>query len=248
MAHTFENLYLPSEEAFNSNDSAMDFTVFSGADFTAINTTVAAQASTGTYTVSPSELIKDSMAMSAPSSAAFPPLSTPGSGYLESPYMASSSLDTSPMMEGALDHTLNYADFSSAPLFPTDGSDLFAHTGPFKSNVSFTSDPTTFSNQPNASPMVRQKSSPGRPPSTPSTHARKLSGVSGVRKVRKSLGPIVVQDDDDKETAKRKKNTQAARKSRQRKQETQEAMESEIQRLRGIIERMGGDPDEELMS
>jgi len=245
MANSFDNLFLPGDDMFVTRGPVMDLSGYSASNFAAINTSISPQGTTDLYTVSPSELMKDTIAMSAPSSAAFPPLSTPGSGYLESPYMASSSLETSPMVDGVLDSTLNFSDFTNAPLFPQDGSDLFAHTRSAHHEDSFTSDVTTGSIQLDASPLVRQKSSPGRPPHTPLKHGRKPSSVSGVRKARKNLDPIVVQEDDDRETAKRKKNTAAARKSRQKKQETQEAMESEIMRLRDMIKRMGGDPDEE---
>jgi hypothetical protein len=64
-------------------------------------------------------------------------------------------------------------------------------------------------------------------------------------KARKPLTEIKVDSEDDRETAKRKKNTAAARKSRQRKQEHAEAAAAEIQRLRAIIYRLGADPDSE---
>jgi hypothetical protein len=198
-------------------------------------------------TISPHDLMRsDSFVMSNPASSAFPNLSTPDSGYLESPAMASSGLNTSPMEDGLLDGTLNFPELDSlAPLFPENSYDQFSHVPQEKLHAtsSFTSVNSRAST--GGSPMVRQKSSPGRPPTT--FHSRKLSETSGVNKAksRKNLPEITVNSDDDKETAKRKKNTAAARKSRQRKMEFTEAMDSEIQRLRGIIYRLGGNPDDD---
>lgn len=206
-------------------------------------------------TVSPSELMNtgDLYTMSNPASTAFPNLHTPDSSFLESPALASSGLNTSPMDNGLLDSSLNFSELESmAPLFPPE-TDQFANqlldeNKPVH-NSSFTSINSARSSSSNASPMVRQKSSPGRPPAPyPANvpHVRKHSESSGISKSkasRKSLPEIEVKSEDDKETAKRKKNTAAARKSRLRKVELNEAMEAEINRLRGIIFRMGGDPD-----
>ena len=241
MSTSFDHLYLPGDDSFASQDVLMDFNLASS-NFTAINGSGSSHSSATPNTVSPHELMRD-MALSAPSSTAFPPLSTPGSGYFESPFMESSSLDTSPMIDGALDSSLNYHEFQ-APLFPTDGSDPFAQPMMMEATHSFASATTGSTSLSSASPMGRQKSSPGRPPT--SGHARKHSSVAGVKptKARKPLDPIIIQNEDDKETAKRKKNTAAARKSRMRRQENQEQLETEIQRLRGVIVQLGGDPDE----
>jgi len=59
---------------------------------------------------------------------------------------------------------------------------------------------------------------------------------------------IEITSEDDKETAKRKKNTAAARKSRERKNNKTELDEAEIQRLRAIIYGLGHDPDDEVFS
>ena len=212
-------------------------------NFTAVNSGVYVKDGT----VSPTELFKDdSMIMSAPPSTAFPNLSTPESGYLESPAMASSGLNTSPLDDGLLDGQLNFSELDSmAPLFPQDSYDQFAqplmtathtkHHMPTK-----TSPPAT---------MTRQKSSPGRPPSVPFSHGRKHSdahGISKSSKSRKPLEEITIDSEDDKETAKRKKNTAAARKSRQRKQQHMEVADAEIQRLRAMVYRLGGNPDDGL--
>lgn len=213
---------------------------------------------TNTGTISPSELMRtDSYIMSNPPSTAFPNLNTPDSSYLESPALASSGLNTSPMDNGLLDSTLDFSQLENMPsLFPAeyDQFDQSVLDQPPTHNSSFTSLKTqsTRSTSSNASPMVRQKSSPGRPPApypanVPQHHARKHSESAGVNKknLRKNLPEIEVNSEDDKETAKRKKNTAAARKSRQRKLEMNDAMEAEIARLRGIIFRLGGNPDDE---
>lgn len=205
-------------------------------------------------TVSPSDLLNngDGYIMSNPASIAFPNL-TPDSSFLESPAMASSGLNTSPM-DTLLDDTLNFNELDAmAPLFPAEHDQFASQLLEQKPvhNTSFTSVNSARSSSSNASPMVRQKSSPGRPPAPyPANvpHVRKHSESSGITKSktsRKALPEIEVVSDDDKETAKRKKNTAAARKSRQRKVELNEAMEAEINRLRAIIFRMGGNPDDD---
>ena len=121
---------------------------------------------------------------------------------------------------------------------------MYAKSHEMTNTTSFTG--TESASMSSASPMVRQKSSPGRPGTSSSTHghARKHSAVAGVKpsKSRKPLDPIVVSEVDSREDAKRKKNTAAARKSRQKRQETQEALEAEVQRLRMLVESLGGDP------
>ena len=247
MSAHFDNMYLPGD--YSAEDENMFGFGYSDSAFTAINgngSSAATQSPATPQTVSPQEIyMSSSIAMSAPSSTAFPNLSTPGSGYLESPFMAeSSSLDTSPMIDGALDSTLNFNDFSSAPLFPQDGSDLYAQSN--KAQTSFTSTSTNLSG---ASPLVRQTSSPGRPATAGSGHARKPSTVAGVKpsKARKALDPIMITQEDSREDAKRKKNTAAARKSRQKRQETTDMLLIEVQRLRGLVETLGGDPGDGVL-
>ncbi|KIX08160.1 uncharacterized protein Z518_02816 [Rhinocladiella mackenziei CBS 650.93] len=247
MATAFDSMFLPGGDMLTSHDDFMDIdTNFQSNNFTAV--TSGTTANDGT--ISPSDLFNDDAIMSAPPSTAFPNLSTPESGYLESPAMASSGLNTSPLEDGLLDGQLNFAELDSmAPLFPQNGFDQFANQPTSSESISMKSNFSAVNSRPssNTSPMVRQKSSPGRPPSTPFSHGRKHSENYGITKAkpRKALPDIIIDSDDDKETAKRKKNTAAARKSRQRKQEHAEAAEAEIQRLRGIIYRLGADPDAE---
>ena len=240
MSTTFDHMYLSGDDSFDPVDSMLGFG-YSDQAFTAINGSTSSQSPVTPQTVSPQELLNHTMAMSAPSSTAFPPLSTPGSTYFESPFMESSSLDTSPMVDGALDSTLDFKDFTM-PLFPQDGSDMFVNT-----HASFASAGTASTNVSTSSPMIHQKSSPGRPSTSNSVrgHARKHSSVSGISKpkARRELEPIKITEEDSKEDAKRKKNTAAARKSRQKRQETMESYEAELQRLRGMLINLGHDPD-----
>lgn len=207
--------------------STSDFGVSS---FTAVNQS-ARDSPTGT--VSPTDLsLEPSLTMSAPSSTAFPNLSTPGTNPLESPFwdMAgnSSSLDTSPMHpDGQLDAALD-GDWASAPLFSNDPQlDPFAASQMGDSVIpGYTA----------ASPMVRQKSggSPGRPVGSGRKHSD-VAGVKAASKSRKPLPEIVIAEEDDKDIAKRKKNTAAARKSRERKLEKAMEAETEISRLNDLI-------------
>lgn len=197
-------------------------------------------------TVSPTELFLDEAIMSAPPSTAFPNLATPQSEYLDSPDFTSSGLNTTPMLEGALDSELDYTKLENMPsLFPDAQCDQFDSPAIVPNNsYGSLSDLAQLSQ---ASPMVRTKSSPGRPPIVHDRKASLSAGITkGSQKSRKELPDIVIESEDDKETAKRKKNTAAARKSRQRKQETMGAMAAEIARLRAIVEALGGDPDHDL--
>ncbi|KIX94385.1 uncharacterized protein Z520_09771 [Fonsecaea multimorphosa CBS 102226] len=247
MATAFDSMYLPGGDFSASHDDFLDLEpTFQSNHFTTVNSGVT------DGTISPTDLFKDdAMIMSAPPSAAFPNLSTPDSSFLESPAMASSGLNTSPLEDGELDATLNFAELDGMmPLFPPNGMDQFACQPMAPELFPKSASSAVMSRTASAAPetgMVRQKSSPGRPPSQP-YHTRKRSethGVSKASKPRKNLPEIKIDSDDDKETAKRKKNTAAARKSRQRKQEHAEAAEAEIQRLRAIVYRLGGDPDAE---
>jgi hypothetical protein len=244
MSTVFDTTFLPGSDFLASGDEMLDFDAFQPTNYSSVND----------GTISPSDLFKDDFIMSAPASTAFPNLSTPDSAYLESPAMASSGLNTSPLEDGLLDCELNFAELDRmAPLFPQNGFDQFAKQtvppapAPAQSSFGAVSSASSAS----ASPMVRQKSSPGRPPSMPFSHGRKHSEACGINKSsaksrNKALPEIKIDSDDDRETAKRKKNTAAARKSRQRKQEAAEAAEAEIQRLRAIIFRLGADPDADV--
>ena len=245
MSSAFDSLYLSGGAC---NASPYNLTELDGAQYDVPHNSHG--------TIFPQDVFLDgSMVMSNPPSSAFPNYATPDSSYLESPAMASSAFNTSPMQDGLLDSQLDFAELDTmTPLFPQASLDQFAAQQmptkpPTKSSfaaVNSNSAQTGMERQ-KSNGMERQKSSPGRPPSQP-YHIRKRSdtcGVSKPSKPRKDLKPLEIESDDDKETAKRKKNTLAARKSRARKMENAEAAGVEIQRLRAIIIRMGGDPDPE---
>ena len=223
----FDNLYLTGGDMFTQHgDSMTGIDNFPSVDFTAINSSPAIHNSA---TVSPQEL--------------FNSFSTPESGYLESPAMASSVYNTTPLEDGGfLDDTLDYSSMD-IPLFPQDSTDQFTDVPMQRAHSQ------TFSQGASASPMVRERSGPS-PVSRPGTaHSRKPSLVAGVAKTSKSRKPlpeIVIKEDDAKEIAKRKKNTAAARKSRANRASQMEFLEAEVARLRGICQNMGVDPDEGL--
>lgn len=199
-------------------------------------------------TVAPEELI------SAPSSATFTPESSLFESPFDSPAMFSSGLNTTPLIDGGLDSTLDEDYSMMAPLFPQNSFDQYATmpvpleasnqpTGFATVNSRSVSMTSTDMQRQRSTGMERQKSSPGRPPNQP-YHNRKRSdtvGISKAAKARKPLPEIPIEEGDPKEIAKRKKNTLAARKSRQRKQEYAEQAEAEIQRLRAIVSSLGGD-------
>jgi hypothetical protein len=203
-------------------------------------------------TVSPTDLWNDEAILSTAGSVAFPNLPTPDVEYFDSPDLTSSGFDTTPAFgEDTLDSTLDFNKFQDMPLFTEAEKEFTGEPAIVQSN-SFGS-LTELSQQTapypvsHPSPMVRQKSSPGRPPIVHDRKASLSAGIAkGNQKPRKELPDIVIESEDDKETAKRKKNTAAARKSRQRRQEAMSSMASEINRLRAIVEALGGDPDMEL--
>jgi hypothetical protein len=241
MSTAFDSMFLPGGDLFASQDTFLDgLDTNCNTSFTSSNFGV----HTSSGTVSPSDLFNDDPIMSAPPSTAFPNLNTPDTPWLDTP---NTGCNTSPLVDGILDGLLNYDELDSMqPLF-NDAYDQVAMPTQSVKKSSFT--PVNSRPSTGVAPMVRQKSSPGRPPSIPFSHARKHSESAGVNKSsksRKSLPEIQIDSEDDRETAKRKKNTAAARKSRQRKQEHLELADAEIQRLRAIIYRMGGDPDEGL--
>jgi len=245
MSSVFDNVVFSGGETFAPEDGifAIDYSEVTPA-VAALNSSNTVQSPIQPETVSPQELMNNTFALSTTSSVAFPPLDTPDSANWHN---MPSSLDTSPM-DNLLD-SANLDEYAAQPLFPQDGSDFYGQltSTAMAPTDSFHSAYTESTNQSNPSPMVRQKSSPGRPPTIGLGHARKHSSTAGVKpsKARKPLDPIVIGQDDSKEDAKRKKNTAAARKSRQRRQETLEALSAENARLRALVESLGGDPREE---
>ena len=243
MAAAFDNISFPVGSDYAGEDNMFDFDYGNNNSFTAINMSAASHG----QTVSPSDLH-----MSAPNSAELGYLDTPESSFLDSPAMQSSAYNTTPLEDGSLDNTLNFDELKQMPsLFPDAG-----HFGQARldNSMAMSYSPSLPHVQPalastTSSPMVRQKSSPGRPPISGNIHTRKHSLNAGIvksnSKSRKSLPEIAVNSEDDKETAKRKKNTAAARKSRMRKAEDMEYLTGENMRLRALVESLGGNPDAE---
>lgn len=239
MEALFSDIPLDSDEATSiaPEDDVMFADSFPSATWAAVNQGVAQDVNGGT--VSPQDLMRHDFISSAPSSTAFPNLDTPGSIFEESPYNPSTGLNTSPLEDGALDADLPHEDWGT--LFPDASAEAFpiptAPTSePRTADTSFTS---------SASPMVRQKSSPGRPPLSLAT-PRKHSDVAGVKSAKsrtKPLPEIMLDEHDDKDVTKRKKNTAAARQSRARKLAYQLQLEEENQRLRQKCLDAGLDPD-----
>lgn len=202
-------------------------------------------------TVSPNDLWNDEAILSTAGSVAFPNLPTPDVEYFDSPDLTSSGFNTTPFGEDTLDSTLDFNKFQDMPLFNEAEKQFVGEPTIVQSNsfgsLTELSQQTAPSQVSQHSPMVRQKSSPGRPPIVHDRKASLSAGIAkGNQKPRKELPDIVIESEDDKETAKRKKNTAAARKSRQRRQEAMSSMASEIARLRAIVEALGGDPNMEL--
>jgi len=244
MTTAFEQLYLPGGDHLPLQDSMETYAPYENT-FSTVNE----MAQANRHTVSPQELM-----MPAPGSSNYSFMDTPESSLLESPAMGSSVFNTTPLQDGELDMHLNYDELKAmGPLFTQDDHDQFAHDHDQFAQIPLNPGmQMNFSPQPQpsacASPMARQKSSPGRPPILGPGHGRKPSVTTGVSKPSRSRGnlaPIEITSDDDKDTAKRKKNTAAARKSRERKNHKAECDAAEIQRLRTIIYSLGLDPDDD---
>ncbi|MCJ1357407.1 MAG: hypothetical protein MMC33_007403 [Icmadophila ericetorum] len=213
------------------DEHAGDFTLFGSSNqempfqsaFEPINQSSSTLVSTVPQTVSPKDVLIDSI--SAPPSSAITNLSTPGTNYMESPYLAMSA-NTSPTFG---DDFLPEDSNDWSPLFPTET----ANTHPFAN------DPFDFDTKTEvlvAPPMSRNQSSPGQS-SSRGSHQGRHSSISGVgsRKRDKPLPPITVDDPNDTVAVKRARNTAAARKSRQKKMERFEEMEATIQELQGEV-------------
>lgn len=183
--------------------------------FAPVNEPVSGQ---GPTTVSPKDLMRE--ADSAPPSTAFSHLSTPMSGFENSPQI--SSYQTSPM-----DDYLPYDDQPyHGSLFPDAdvGTSPIFDPKSFATNTAYTAAPS----------MTRNKSSPGQSPGTAHGRHSSVSGVNS-RRSGKPLGPVVC-DKADPTSVKRARNTEAARKSRARKLEKVENLEETIEGLRAELQ------------
>ena len=234
MTSPFDNLSFGGGEFHPGDDmNLFDYDQDISNSFTSLNH------GSDTQTVSPQDIL-----MSAPGSAQSGFLDTPDTGFLDSPALGSSVYNTTPLPDA--DGDLDFDSLKNLqPLFqqPLAGYSYVPAGSEVGHSPALSYAQTTTSG---ASPMVRQKSSPGRPPIPTSIHARKRSLVSGVSKPVKPRKHNVNTEPelhDSKDEAKRKKNTEAARKSRQRKAEDMEYLQSEVTRLRTMVEAMGGNPD-----
>jgi general control protein GCN4 len=168
------------------------------------------------YTVSPKDLMLDTM--SAPPSTTLTNLTTPGTNYMESPYMIDSA-DTSPLFA-------NDALGVDADCWPS----LFDGEPSQEFDESSLDSPTL--NMYSAPRMSRYGSSPGQP-SSKGSHQGRHSSVSGVSAKRrdKPLPAITIEDPTDIIAVKRARNTMAARKSRQKRVERNEELMTQVSEL-----------------
>lgn len=174
-------------------------------------------------TVSPKDLLRDS----APPSAAYTNLTTPGSEYLDSPAIAG-SYETSPY-----EHSAQTGQDGWFSLFPEQSADASPFQGAEELVV-------TESPRPEPS-RSRSGTSPPAPKRAP------YEGV-GKRRRREPLGEIKV-DVHDPVAVKRARNTMAARKSRDRRarafeelQEKYDQMKKEMEHWKAIaLARSAGD-------
>lgn len=196
-------------------------------------------------TVSPKDIMVDSM--SAPPSTTLTDLTTPGTSYEQSPWIAGTS-EMSPLFsESDLD-----ADAAEWPsLFGTEHAEDFTVKNRSASATSVPQYTVTASPVATAPKMSRTGSSPGQSsrsshgqsaaPTTPNTGSRHsfTSGVSSRRR-DKPLPAITVEDPNDTIAVKRARNTMAARKSRQKRMERTEALEAAIEGLEAEVEHWKG--------
>ena len=162
-----------------------------------------ASAPESVQTISP----KDIMVDSAPASATFTNLTTPGTSYLESPLYMAGSTDTSPLFA---EDTLG-ADADNWPsLFGDDNAHHVADQTTSRAVESPLSNHVALQ-------MSRNASSPGKS-STRSSQQGPHSFTSGVNAKRrdKPLPAITIADPEDTVAVKRARNTMAARKSREK--------------------------------
>ncbi|MCJ1450426.1 hypothetical protein MMC28_000757 [Mycoblastus sanguinarius] len=215
---------------------SFDFNLASaGAHFEPINHPAPAQASSNVQTVSPKDIMVDSM--SAPPSSAFTELTTPGTSTFESPFMANSS--------------------ETSPLFAEDNFDEDPNQWPslFEPQEEVNNGPVSHFNAtpapaiaPVAPKMSRNSSSPGQSSPRRSSQQGRHSFAAGIAPKRrdKPLPAITIEDPNDAIAVKRARNTLAARKSREKRVEKTEALvnqvtalEEEVEHWKSIALRMG---------
>ncbi|GAB7361200.1 hypothetical protein MBLNU230_g1231t1 [Neophaeotheca triangularis] len=178
-------------------------------------------------TVSPKDLFNDSV----PPSTTFTNLTTPDTGFLETP---GESFDTSPLFQDSFDMTKSGAD-NWYPLFDDAGNAASMSTpAPVMQR--------TTSNNSNAQVIVhpggeshRKRSSVTASPMTFNSRPSSVAGIQSRKNRDKTLPPIIV-DENDSAALKRARNTAAARKSRDKKVREREGLEGEIAELKRQVE------------
>ena len=208
-------------------DTFLDYSVFDGKEgfdfeisrFQSMNGPTSAQTSITPLTVSPQDVLLDTM--SAPPSSLITNLSTPGTYSAHSPFTLNSA-DPSPLFEQE-----HLGEESNA------WSSLFAVEGDVNNGGTLPHDSVEYETVDVAAPppMSRNQSSPSQ--SSRGSLQGRHSSVSGVnaRKRNNPLPPITVDDPSDSVAVKRARNTAAARKSRAKKMEKFDEMAETIERL-----------------
>lgn len=222
-----------SFDAYFNDDAMIDAPV---ARFTPINDATGSM-STLPDTVSPADLLYNDF--SAPNSNSFTNLTTPSMLDDNSPFLTDSA-NVSPAFELGDFNTTGAHHDSFAPLFP---SNEFDHLGSAttvqarKQHRDLNSSSESLVRQASTSAMSRSTSARSNTdaPMSSTTKAdilrHRLSLNAGIgkssRRATKALGPIEV-DEGDERALKRAKNTLAARKSRQKKKDEVETLESKL--------------------
>lgn len=186
----------------------------SAAPFSSVQQRTSASVSTSVHTISPKDLLLDNM--SAPPSTTVTNLTTPGTTYMESPYIVNST-NPSPILS-----TENPGDRNWTSLFddvPQPESDKVNERSPVLNT--------------HVAPRMSRDGSSGQPSSRGSQKAAHSSanGVSAKRR-DKPLPAITIDDPNDIVAVKRARNTMAARKSRQKRMERTEELENLVAELR----------------
>ena len=180
--------------------------------------------STNLETISPQELSLRDPVFSAPSSTAFPNLTSPSS-FEDSPFM-----DDSPMFHGdALPQQDDWFSLFPSTVAPTteEPAPQTLEASPYLhvEQLDTTEEQITFQEQREVSQQINhRRTSSG----SPGGRASQSAGVSASRRRNQPLPPIIVEDKNDTVAMKRARNTLAARKSRQKKMEKFEELEAEL--------------------
>ena len=213
-----------------AHDFLNDNLDYSSLSFESINHPAPAS---GVQTVSPKDIMGDNL--SAPPSATFTELTTPGTSYEHSPYGALDTSETSPLFsEADLDNDAqNWPSLFETTEVVDDFTPQPASHSTADSTVTATVKASPRTTTHTAPKMSRNSSSPGS-----SSKGGRHSFTSGVGAKRrdKPLPEISVEDPSDITAVKRARNTLAARKSRQKRFERTEQLETKVQELEDEVE------------